>query len=407
MLRNILLGKRSTAMQSPVLNLSITGDFPATLDLVYFRAGGGHRAAARALQARLAVTHPQWTVRLVDLFQVLDPDQRFLRLTGFAPEAYYNKRLSTGFTLGLAAELRVLQAMIRLGHEKMVDRLARHWEQTRPDLVVSLVPNFNRALGASLQALPTRTSFITVMTDLADLPPHFWVEPGFTDHLVCGTSHAVEQALSQGLPAQRVHRVQGMMLAPAFHQPAIDDRAARRLQLGLDPQAPVGIVMFGGHGARAMLRIAEELDHLPLILLCGHNESLRRSLAAQRTSAPRHVLGFTDEVVQWMRLADYFIGKPGPGSISEALHCGLPVVVTRNAWTMPQERWNTEWIRQTQVGVVLPAFSQVRAGVDAILADLPGWRARVAQIDNRALCQVPGILQRVLAEGLILKAPPS
>jgi UDP-N-acetylglucosamine:LPS N-acetylglucosamine transferase len=297
--------------------------------------------------------------------------------------------------------------MIRLGHEKMVDRLAQHWEQTRPDLVVSLVPNFNRALGASLQALPTRTPFVTVMTDLADLPPHFWVEPGFTEHLICGTGHAVEQALSQGIPAQRVHRVQGMMLAPDFHRPAVDDRAARRRQLGLDPQAPVGIVMFGGHGARAMLRIAEELDHLPLILLCGHNESLRRSLAAQRASAPRHVLGFTDGVVQWMRLADYFIGKPGPGSISEALHCGLPVVVTRNAWTMPQERWNTEWIRQTQVGVVLSAFSQVRAGVEAILTDLPRWRARAAQIDNRALSEVPGILQQVLAEGLLLQAPTS
>jgi UDP-N-acetylglucosamine:LPS N-acetylglucosamine transferase len=165
--------------------------------------------------------------------------------------------------------------------------------------------------------------------------------------------------------------------------------------------------MFGGHGARAMLRIAEELDHLPLILLCGHNESLRRSLAAQRASAPRHVLGFTNGVVQWMRLADYFIGKPGPGSISEALHCGLPVVVTRNAWTMPQERWNTEWIRQQQVGVVLSAFSKVRAGVEAILTDLTCWRARVAQIDNRALSEVPGILQRVLTEDLIPQAQTS
>jgi 1,2-diacylglycerol 3-beta-galactosyltransferase len=108
-----------------------------------------------------------------------------------------------------------------------------------------------------------------------------------------------------------------------------------------------------------------------------------------------------------MRLADYFIGKPGPGSISEALHCGLPVVVTRNAWTMPQERWNTEWIRQQQVGVVLSAFSKVRAGVEAILTDLTCWRARVAQIDNRALSEVPGILQRVLTEDLIPQAQTS
>ncbi|MFM8768762.1 MAG: galactosyldiacylglycerol synthase, partial [Rubrivivax sp.] len=95
----------------------------------------------------------------------------------------------------------------------------------------------------------------------------------------------------------------------------------------------------------------------------------------------------------------------GPGSISEALHCGLPVVVTRNAWTMPQERWNTEWIRQTQLGVVLPSFTHVRAGVDALLADLPLWHARVAQVRNRALLEVPGILQQALAETLEARAP--
>jgi len=394
-------------MQTPVQKLSATGDFPATLDLVYFRAGGGHLAAARALQARLAVTHPLWRIRLVDLFQVLDPDLRFRRLTGFAPEAYYNKRLATGFTLGLAAELRVLQAMIRAGHDWMVERLVRHWERTRPDGVVSLVPNFNRALGQSLQALGTHPAFVTVMTDLADYPPHFWVEPGFTDHLICGTDHAVEQALLQGMPAHKVHRVEGMMLAPGFHHTIVDDRAGRRRQVGLDAQAPVGIVMFGGHGSRAMLRIAAELDHLPLILLCGHNDSLRQSLAAQRASAPRRVLGFTDEVAQWMRMADFFIGKPGPGSISEALHCGLPVVVTRNAWTMPQERWNTEWIRQTQLGVVLPSFTHVRAGVDALLAELALWRTRVAQFRNRALLEVPGVLQQALAEALEPHSSPT
>jgi 1,2-diacylglycerol 3-beta-galactosyltransferase len=371
----------------------------ATVDLVYFNAGGGHRAAARALQSQLAVDHPDWTVRWVDLFQVLDPQQRFRRLTGFAPEAYYNKRLSTGFTLGLGSELRMLQAMIRLGHQTMVDRLVRHWRDAPPDMVVSLVPNFNRALGQSIQALPRPTPFVTVMTDLADHPPHFWVEPGFTDHLICGTDHAVNQALSQGMPAARVHRVSGMLLAPGFHRPVDGDRADRRQRAGLDPHVPVGIVMFGGHGSRAMKRIATELGNLPLILMCGHNEALRRTLEALPAAAPRCVLGFTDEVVQWMRLADYFIGKPGPGSVSEALHCGLPLVVTRNAWTMPQERWNTDWIRQQGLGVVLPAFTQVRVGVERILAELPQWRQRVARVDNQALFEVPRILRQLLPAG--------
>lgn len=89
---------------------------PLCIDLVYFNAGGGHRAAAQALQGALRDRHPGWSVRLVDLFRVLDPEGWFARLTGFAPETYYNKRLATGFTLGLAQELKVLQAMIRGAH---------------------------------------------------------------------------------------------------------------------------------------------------------------------------------------------------------------------------------------------------------------------------------------------------
>ena len=57
-----------------------------------------------------------------------------------------------------------------------------------------------------------------------------------------------------------------------------------------------------------------------------------------------------------MQLADYFIGKPGPGSISEAVAMHLPVIVERNAWTMPQERYNADWLIEKGVGIALPNF---------------------------------------------------
>jgi UDP-N-acetylglucosamine:LPS N-acetylglucosamine transferase len=374
-----------------------------TLDLVYFNAGGGHRAAAEALQAALATTHPQWQVRCVDLFRVLDPAGQFQRLTGFAPEAYYNRRLATGFTLGLAQELKLLQAMIRWGHAPMAARLRRHWQVTAPDAVVSLVPNFNRAIAEGLAAARPGAPFVTVMTDLADHPPHFWIEPCHTQHLVCGSDRAVAQALAHGLPAARVHRVSGMLLRPAFYAPpGADperDRAAARRAVGLDPDSPVGVVMFGGHGAAAMKRITAALPDRPLILLCGHNRPLAEALRAQPAAAPRVVVGFTPDVAHWLRLADYFIGKPGPGSLSEALHCGLPVVVTRNAWTMPQERFNTDWVRAQDLGVVLPGFAAVRDGVARLLTRLPALRTNVGRLDNRALFELPPLLARLVGDG--------
>ena len=47
-----------------------------TIDLVYFNAGGGHRAAALALQEVIALQRRPWTVRLVNLAEVLDAKGR-------------------------------------------------------------------------------------------------------------------------------------------------------------------------------------------------------------------------------------------------------------------------------------------------------------------------------------------
>ena len=121
-----------------------------TVDLVWFNAGGGHRAAAQALEQVMQSQGSPWRVRKVNLTEVLDKDALFKRLTGIEPEDLYNKRLASGFTLGLAQELKLLQGLIRLSHSALVQRLARHWQATQPDLVVSLVPNFNRCLHDSL-----------------------------------------------------------------------------------------------------------------------------------------------------------------------------------------------------------------------------------------------------------------
>ena len=79
------------------------------VDLVWFNAGGGHRAAAQALEQVMHAQGRPWHVRKVNLTEVVDPTGRFKRLTGIEPEDVYNKRLATGFTLGLAQELKLLQ----------------------------------------------------------------------------------------------------------------------------------------------------------------------------------------------------------------------------------------------------------------------------------------------------------
>jgi UDP-N-acetylglucosamine:LPS N-acetylglucosamine transferase len=368
-----------------------------TIDLIYFNAGGGHRAAARSLEAVIRQQERPWQVRLVNLTTVLDPNGSFRRLTGLEPEDLYNKRLARGWTLGLAQELRLLQGMIRLGHTALVRALQRHWLQTEPDLVVSLVPNFNRALYESLASALPGVPYVTVLTDMADHPPSFWIEPGQDQHLVCGTEKAIAQAQAAGYDHRRLHRSSGMIIHPDFYRPAAADPAAERRRHGLDPARPTGVVLFGGAGSRAMLGIAAQLPQTPLVLMCGHNRALAEQLRRQPAQAPRVVVEFTSEVADYLRLGDFFIGKPGPASLSEAIHLGLPVITVRNALTMPQERYNAQWVREHGVGLVRRSFHQDLApAVQHLTGHLEAFRSRVARIGNRAVFELPDILARIL-----------
>src|SRR5207302_2780128 len=132
------------------------------------------------------------------------------------------------------------------------------------------------------------------------------------------------------------------------------------------PGRPTGLVMFGGQGSNVMLEIARSLD-TQLICICGKNEKLAAKLRGLSRTSPMFVEGFTKQVPYYMRLADFFIGKPGPGSISEALAMKLPVIVERNAWTLPQERYNAEWIVEKQVGIVLKDFRGIAKAVTELL----------------------------------------
>lgn len=366
----------------------------ARVDLIYFNAGGGHRAAAQALAQ--AMQGGPWQVRMVNLFSMLDPNSLFFKTLGIQPEDFYNKLLARGITLGMSQELKLLQRAIRLSHKAMVRKMARYWLDNPPDMVVSLIPNFNRALCESLTMACPQAPYVTVITDMADYPPNFWIAPDQPQHVVCGTAHAVKQALLAGCAPDRVHQTSGMILSPRFYDIAAIDRVAERRKHGFDEGQVVALVMFGGFGARVMKRIAASLSDTPLILICGKNAALAQTLRALPSRTRHVVVEFTDDMAYWMQLADFFIGKPGPASLSEAVHMGLPVMITRNAWTMPQERWNAEWVVSNGLGVALRSFRSVRSAVNEMVGDLPTWKINLGKVQNRAVFEVPQFLANLL-----------
>jgi len=359
-----------------------------TLELVFFDAGGGHRSAANALCEVVRREERPWDMRMMNLQELLDEMDVFRKLTGIR--------------MGSKEMLPVMHGIIRVYHAKQVRLLERHWRDRRPDMVVSVIPNFNRALfDAMSRALPG-VPLVTILTDMADYPPHFWIERQ-PQYFICGTERAYQQALQLGHPKERLFLTSGMILNPRFYQAVAVDRAKDREALGLDASLPTALMMFGGEGSTKMLDIARRVNagrlDMQMIAICGKNTKLEAALRDMPRQIPMHIEGFTREIPRFMRLADFFIGKPGPGSISEAVAMGLPVIVESNAWTLPQERYNAEWVEERGVGIRLRSFrGQV---VDAVRRMIdPEKRAEfarhVAALDNRAVFEIPDILAKIL-----------
>ena len=373
------------------------------LDFIFFDAGGGHRSAATALKAVIEQQNRGWEVRLVNLQEVLDSLDIFRKITGLRLEDVYNLMLAKGWTLGSAQGVVFMHGIIRLYHSAQVRMLVKHWSATRPDMVVSLVPNFNRSMYEAIQKVNPMTPYVTVITDMADWPPHFWMEKQPGQYMVCGTPKAVEQARAIGFPEAHIFPTTGMILRPKFYEPVTLNRDEERRRLGLDPGLPTGIVLFGAQGSSVMVEIAKRLGRsglkLQLIAICGRNVKLAERLKALKLGIPMHVEGFTSEIPQFMHLSDFLIGKPGPGSISEAMAMKLPVIVERNAFTLPQERYNAEWVTEREVGVVLNNFRSIAEACGKLIEapTLRRYQANAAAIENRAVYEIPEILSQILA----------
>jgi 1,2-diacylglycerol 3-beta-galactosyltransferase len=370
-------------------------------------AGGGHRAAARALVAAAEETGAPFRFRVESFQQTLLPLDLLRRATGVSLEDAYNLILRRHASALMVPLLRLMHAGIRLRRRALVRTLAA-WlrAEPRPDAVVSVFPNFNGVLRDAMREAIPGVPLVVVLTDLADFPPRFWIEPGL-DRVVVGTQEAADQAVSLGIPAQQVSRVSGMVLHPRFYGsggPEVRERV--RAELGLAPDVFSVCLLFGGKGSPEMAPLAERLlredPALRVIAVCGDNPALFERLAPIDAQGAGRLarFGFTDRVPELLSASDLLVSKPGPGSLSEAFHLRVPVVVTRNLHTIPQERFNTEFVARRGLGIVVSGWREIPGVVERLARDPARRQAMRASLDalppNRAVYEVLDVLARAL-----------
>ncbi|MEL6351078.1 MAG: glycosyltransferase [Cyanobacteria bacterium J06627_28] len=388
------------------------------INVVTGKGGGGHYATYYALKAMAEKRQLPWR------FQVTDMDDIMAEMTeqsgsvnaykwlGSSVSDLYNSMLKLGWTWLWPLQMRLNKLLVKLNTDFALSYFKPYWQQQQPDIVVSVVTMCNSILCKALgEALPG-TPYVTVMIDFADQPPGFWIEPETDSYLVCGKPRAVSQARALGIRPDRIIETSGMVIHPSFclvdsveeQALAAEKLAAQKAEVGLVPDRLTGLIMFGGNGADVMVKIAQKLlsfgDRLQLIFLCGHNESLMTRLDALPHAQRRLIVGYTAEVPKYMRIADFFIGKPGPGSLSEALAMNLPVITERNFSTLLHERYNTDWIEQEGMGIVLPSFSKVTSAVEQFLNPniFERYQQTVAAYKNNAVTEVCDLIASLLPQ---------
>jgi hypothetical protein len=373
--------------------------------VIYTDAGGGHRMTAFASKEILEATG-LYRVTLINPYKELMPHlDLLLRLSGRRSEDIYNETILRDGRTGLYCLLYYVMVLInfRLSAREGRRTFADYFERQRPDMVISVLPMLNRVIFDGLQDYRMRgggretARGVVLITDWAEMGRHVWFPKGRDYDAICGTEEAYRRAASGTLPAGRVHRTQGLLLKPAFLAGPAADKAADRAARGLAPDRPVVCVLYGGGGSWRMRDLALSMKDTPpdgqVVFMCGHNGALAEELRAVDWPFPARVVGFTDDVAGYLGMADVFVGKPGPGSVSEALACGLSLLVDRTM-ALPQEKPVLRWLKKSGAGRAFTGLAEFHRAL-ADLLDRHRTEGPPAH-PNTAAAELPAIIAGIL-----------
>jgi 1,2-diacylglycerol 3-beta-galactosyltransferase len=343
-----------------------TNGSPTRVLLLFSDTGGGHRSAAEAIMEAWRAEHPgRVEVDLVDLFEQYAPFPfSWARPTYPVMVRYFTHVYAATFYASDGPRLSWLIARSSYGYVRPY--LRRMLRNHPADLIVSVHPLFNHWMSWLRRELPRRIPYVTVVTDLCS-GHAAWFYPD-VDLLIVPTEEARDRAVRLGVSPQRL-LVRGLPVARKFttNPWTTQDRPRVRRQLGLGPDGRTVLLVGGGEGMGPIERMARAIDAaLPdtrppaqLVVITGRNAALRARLQAHTWRRPFRAEGFVTNMPDWMAAADVLVTKAGPGSITEGLISGLPLVLMGKV--PGQEDGNVDYVTSKGVGVWRPEPLQAAA----------------------------------------------
>ena len=319
--------------------------------------GGGHRSAAEAIIEGLHLEFgDSIRTEMVDIFKIAPvPLNRM-------PELYPSMvRLPRVWGLGyhMSNGRRRVRLLMASAWPYVRHAIRDLVSQHPSDIIVTLHP---LATGPVIRALGTpRPPIITVVTDLVSTHA-FWYHP-LTDLCLVPTENARLRALHYGLKPEII-QVTGLPVADRFCQPA-RSQLDLRSRYGWPADRRLVLLVGGSEGMgpieKTALAIAEAGLPVALIVIAGRNQGLKTRLEARKWPIPTFIYGFVREMPDFMQAADVLVTKAGPGTISEALNAGLPMMLYSH---LPgQESGNVSFITSEGAGIWAPQVSEMVAAL--------------------------------------------
>jgi 1,2-diacylglycerol 3-beta-galactosyltransferase len=311
--------------------------------------GGGHRSAAEAI---IEAVHLEYgdsvTTEMVDFFKDYAPPP-FNRAGEIYPYLVKAPQLwSASFH---ATDGRARARVITATMWPIARRAARELVRSRPADIIVTVHLFANTF--ALRALgKNRPPFITVVTDM--VTTHALWYDNRADLILVPTENARQRAIKYNMPPEKV-RVVGLPVADRYCQPR-GRKSILRKKLGWIPGKPIVLMVGGGEGMGPLAKTAQAIDasglNVGLVIVCGRNQNLKTSLEAHKWENPTLIYGFTRDMPNFMRAADFIVTKAGPGTIAEALNAELPIILYSK---LPgQEDGNVAFVTEEGAGVWAP-----------------------------------------------------
>ena len=313
-------------------------------------AGFGHRSAARAIAAALEelygaqchtdIINPLAAARAPAILRNTASD--YDRMVREMPDLYRLGYEASDAAVPSALVERALTMMLLPALRDMIKRY-------QPSVLVTTYPIYQAPLGAAMAQLRVAIPLFTVVTDLVSVHRLWFCEAA--DYTLVPTDEVGELALQAGLQREQV-RVTGIPVSPQLASP-VADRAALRRSLGLQPNGWV-LLAVGSRRAQRLPLAIQAVNHsglaLQLLVVSGGDPERYAHYRATEWHLPSKVMDFAHNMPDLMHAADCILCKAGGLIVTEALACGLPMLLVD---VIPgQETGNAAYVDTREAGVV-------------------------------------------------------